>query len=73
MNSIHKTSWGLHLDLSRLNAVRLVKYAEPKDYCLLLLYFSLTPDPIELETNSILGPIQEDEIVKRWKEHKGEL
>jgi hypothetical protein len=73
LNSIYKTSWGLYVDLSRLNAIRLVKFSEPKNYCRLLLYFALTTDPVILETNNILGPVQEDEIVKRWKEHKGEL
>jgi len=73
LDSIYKTSWGYHIDLSKLNAVRLMRFVEPSDYCRLLLYFALTTDPVILETNVALGVIQEDEIVKQWKKYKGEL
>jgi len=73
LDSIYKTSWGLYVDISKLNAVHLIRYAEPADYCLLILYLALAAHPIEVETNATLGPVQEDEIVKQWKKHKGEL
>ena len=72
MDSIYKTSWGLYIDLSRISAVRLLRYAEPTDYCLLVIHLTLANHPLEIETNATLGPVQEDEIIKQWKKYKGE-